>query len=192
MGSSTHQMELTQPECGNSGELYTRKDIEQLFAEVVDIYRKHLAYDLSYMKVIVTDKPALTQDGKPADMLFDEKTCGGVHTWLGFDTFNINYRAVMKYHGFEITPEKEKEFIILIHAHELGHEVYQKHMSDDVIRSTLFTIRKGKFSTPYTRMVEPYVKERRMSELKYYEEQVAEYLASLVVRIFTDNNKKDR
>lgn len=80
MSTNYTNIQFTQPERGNSGELFDKKDIQAYFTMVLDAYKGFFQYDLKYMKLIVTDQPSVYSNGTPATDTHPVESCGGSHT----------------------------------------------------------------------------------------------------------------
>lgn len=91
----------------------------------------------------------------------------------------------MRFYKLTMEPARnmEEDFILTILAHELGHEVYQKHLSPRMKNTLIEEIRRTKFSTVYTQAVRENMMKGKISKEKYEEELIAEYLAAAVIKV---------
>ena len=132
---------------------------------LISLYQNKFGFDLSYMKFVWSTQ-AHYADGRVSDM--PAHKWAGCHTRTGIVYVNLQYHKAFAYYGDGDLPH--------ILAHELAHEVYEKHASDAFKSWVINKAQKEGYCTPY---LSSYNKAAMPD--KYLTELFCEYLAKLVV-----------
>lgn len=100
------------------------KDIpfQEIFQDIIKKIKDKFGYDLSYMKLKVTDTPIYINGKINKDM--DPDLFGGCWTKKKIIYINKNPKRVIKRYKANMS---EIDFVNLIIAHELGHELWNNH-----------------------------------------------------------------
>ena len=135
---------------------------DEIFKNIIKKIKNNFGYDLSYMKLQISEIPVYN-DGRPNKKMNPDEFGG---SWTKNKTIYINKNPsrVIKYWKLKIS---EIEFINLIIAHELGHELWKNHnMRNNNIPK--------KFNTVYLDTVKPE---------KMEEERFCEYFAYQITNL---------
>jgi len=134
---------------------------EKYLEEAKQDIKKHLGYDLGYMKIKTLDIPR-NSNGSPNYKMNPDEVAG---YWSQDKSISIasptRMRKVMKHWGLG---QNKTDFTKHMIRHELGHELYKNHLSK---KDRKFYNKKFKdFETPYLKTVAPEKKpEERFAEL---------------------------
>lgn len=156
-----------------------KERLAKLLSVIVNEYKKE-GYDLSHMKAEFSDTPRYT-DGRevPAEEM-DPDAFGGSWTNTGTVYINPNREGPMTFYGQNGTKDPE-EFSRAIMAHELAHEIYKNHATDEDKEKVRKAIAAEGFTTDYlANGVAPH---------KMDEEGFAEYMARKVMNRMSDKDK---
>jgi len=116
---------------------------DEIFKNTIEKIKNNFGYDLSYMKLQISEIPVYN-DGRPNKKMNPDEF-GGSWTKNKIIYINKHPSRVIKYWKLKIS---EIEFINLIIAHELGHELWKNHnMRNNNIPK--------KFNTAYLDTVKP-------------------------------------
>ena len=136
-------------------------DLVGIFQEIIRKIKSKFGYDLSYIKLQISEIPVYN-DGRPNKKMNPDEFGG---SWTKNKTIYINKNIprVIKYWKLKMS---EETFARIIISHELGHELYKNfNISHNHIPPKDFT-------TPYLKTVIPE---------KYKEEAFCEYFAHQIV-----------
>lgn len=132
-----------------------------IFQDIISKIKTKFGYDLSHMKIVLTEIPVYNDGRVNKDM--NPHEFGGCWTKHKTIYINKNVKDVIKFWKLNMP---EETFVRIITAHELGHELYKNfNISHKHIPPKDFT-------TPYLVTVKPE---------KYKEEAFCEYFAHQIV-----------
>lgn len=137
----------------DSQEKISLEEIQKIFEEVIRQIQKKYGFDLRRMKIRLSAVP-INRDGMP-NTNFSPERFGGSHTNLGVIYVNSDPRLPMKYYlgNTNPTPEEIQNFLRLIIAHELAHEIWCGYASEKFKKDILRKAKLKKFTTEYLRTV---------------------------------------
>jgi len=151
--------------------------IKQSYNTILKRYKKLLDIDLSYIKL--KHGICINRDGSTNKKLLKNKCqCGASITdnneiYIG-DRKHLS--KVLTFYKIQDTMTVDDLINILL-AHELAHEVFQKHIPSIELRNDIVSkIKKLRFETVYTKHVKIHFKD------KYDEELFCEYVADSIVK----------
>lgn len=139
---------------------------ECTFNEVVEKYKNLFGLDLSYMKILFSEKPR-NKDGK-ITMEFSSDEFGGSWTKNKIIYVNPYPEKVVEHWKLDMSPMKFLEWII---AHELAHEIWWNIATKELKDYILNLAKMSNFSTKYLDTV---------PKSKLDEETFAEFMAALL------------
>ena len=151
--------------------------IKQSYNNILKRYKNLLDIDLSYIKL--KHGICINRDGSTnKELLKNKYQCGASITnnneiYIG-DRKHLS--QVLIFYNLQATMTVDDLIDVLL-AHELAHEVFQKHMPSIALRNTIVSkIKKLGFETVYTKYVKTNFKD------KYDEELFCEYVADSIVK----------
>ena len=116
---------------------------DEIFKQIVQAYKDSYNYDLSHMKLQLSDTPTYN-NGKPADIPVEQ--WGGNWVRDGRVLLNKNLKPVAKHYKFKGSIDDLKKQLL---AHELAHEIEMKLADKTFKKQILDTAHKQKFTTEY-------------------------------------------
>ena len=143
--------------------------IQKIFKDVIDKYKSKYGFNLSYMKLVISEVPVFN-NGKPNKDMKPEES-GGSWTKLKKIYINPDVDSVMKH--YKVTCSKT-DYITIIIAHELAHEIWNNVCNEYFKKIILVKARKEDFHTVYLDSLDKSYK-------KYKEEVFCEYLANSIL-----------
>ncbi len=151
--------------------------LQNFFDKAKDRMIKRLGYNVSYMKLRVSDQPMDNKGNVYKGVIKDIRSYGASHTYTGYIyTFPLDHlKLVYNYYKLDMGFNK---FVLLLYCHELAHEVDWKFISA-VDKSNLLKKLKSKgFTTIYLDSLDY----KRSNPNKYDSEMLCEYMASVCVK----------
>lgn len=144
-----------------------------IFNKVVQKIKDRLNFDLSYMSFKITDRPVFNNGKINHEM--DPKEFGGSWTKKRIIYLNNDPESVMRHYRKRNNFNQKEviEFVEMIIAHELSHEIYSNLASDEFKKKIITAAKNEKFTTEYLVTV---------PERKYDEEIFCEYLANKILK----------
>lgn len=139
---------------------------DSVFKDVISKYMQLFKFDLSYLRLISTKTPRYT-NGYPAK--FPLEQFGGCWTKLGVVYLNSDLAPVVKFYGLKDKSTTNLKRVLI--AHELAHDIYNNHASDEFKQKYVDKAKEENFTTPYL----DHVRENKLRE-----ETFCEYMAAII------------